>query len=322
MNDEDNLSFSEKIKIEKEKTPENQKITKIISDIIAIKTKIILNSLFSIIKSRIKKLQREIFSQLKLFQKNKSQFNIPDYRISKLNLKRILILSKIKSGCNNLFEIYKLYRLKKKQKYFQHWKNISLTYLLSENLQKNISEKINKSYESKINNLNKEFRNKQKTLEELKETEENIQSSNKQIEKEKDALIKNKKKLMQKIEQTEKENALLEKEKKNKNNMNNNTYQNFYSNKKDEEKIKELEKRLKELEEEEIDRKNYMNEYSEEMGKIMGVFEQKAKEIMRLQDMGQFRRRIDLNINNTGISTHPNSEFSTNDNFSKTLGNK
>ena len=83
MNDEDNLSFSEKIKIEKEKTPENQKITKIISDIIAIKTKIILNSLFSIINTRIKKLQREIFSQLKLFQKNKSQFNITDYRISK-----------------------------------------------------------------------------------------------------------------------------------------------------------------------------------------------------------------------------------------------
>ena len=322
MNDEDNLSFSEKIKIEKEKTPENQKITKIISDIIAIKTKIMLNSLFSIIKSRIKKLQRELFSQLKLFQKKKSQFNIPDYRTSKLNLKKILIISKIKSGCNNLFEIYKLYRLKKMQKYFQHWKNISLIYLLSENLQKNISEKINKSYESKINNLNKEFRNKQKTLEELKETEENLQSSNKQIEKEKDALIKNKKKLLQKIEQTEKENTLLEKEKKNKNNMNKNTYQNFYSNKKDEEKIKELEKRLKELEEEEIDRKNYMNEYSEEMGKIMGVFEQKAKEIMRLQDMGQFRRRIDSNIKNTGISTHPNSEFSTNDNFSKTLGNK
>ncbi len=321
MNDEDNLSFSEKIKAENEKNPQNQKITKIISDIIAIKTKIILNSLFSIIHSKIKKLHLEIFSQLKSFQKNKSKFYLADYRISKLNMKKILILSKIKSGCNNLLEIYHLYRLKKKQKYFQYWKNISLTYLLSENLQKNISEKINKSYESKINNLNKEYRNKQKTLEELKETEENIQSSNKQIEKEKDALIKNKKKLMQKIEQIEKENALLEKEKKNKNNLNNNTYQNFYCSKKDEEKIKELEKRLKELEEEEIDRKNYMNEYSEEMGKIMGVFEQKANEIMRLQDMGQFRRRIDSNITNTGISTHPNSEFSINDNFSKTMGN-
>ena len=73
-----------------------------------------------------------------------------------------------------------------------------------------------------------------------------------------------------------------------------------------------MEKRLKELEDEEIDRKNYMNEYSEEMGKIMGVFEQKAKEIMRLQNNGQLRKKTDINnsnnnnINfNTGISTNP-----------------
>ena len=182
---------------------------------------------------------------------------------------------------------------------------------LNENIEKNVSEKINKSYEQKISNLNKELKIKQKTLEELKDKEKNLQSSNKQIEKEKDALIKNKKKLSQKIEQIEKENALLEKEKKNKNNININTYQNFYSSKKDDEKIKELEKKLKELEEEEIDRKNYMNEYSEEMGKIMGVFEQKAKEIMRLQNMGQLRRRIDSN------STNFNSDFNINDNFNQ-----
>jgi len=50
----------------------------------------------------------------------------------------------------------------------------------------------------KISNLNKELKIKQKTLEELKDKEKNLQSSNKQIEKEKDALIKNKKKLSQK----------------------------------------------------------------------------------------------------------------------------
>ena len=43
---------------------------------------------------------------------------------------------------------------------------------------------------------------------------------------------------------------------------NSNTYQNFFPNKKEnnEEKIKELEKKLKELEDEEIERKNYMEE--------------------------------------------------------------
>lgn len=245
-----------------------------------------------------------------------------DYKISKLNLKKILILSKIQSGCTYIYEYYKLYRQKKKQKYFQHWKNISLMNKLEENLEKNIEEKVNKSYEQRLTNLNKELKMKQKSLEELKEKEKIIQSSNKQIEKEKDILIKNRKKLAQKMEQIEKENALLEKEKKNKNNINNNSYQNFYSSKKEEEKIKELEKKLKDLEEEEIDRKNYMNEYSEEMGKIMGVFEQKAKEIMRLQNMGQLRRRLDNNTNNTGISTNFGSEFSMNDNFNQFLGNK
>ena len=78
---------------------------------------------------------------------------------------------------------------------------------------------------------------------------------------------------------------------------------------------------MKELEEEEIDRKNYLDEYSEEMGKIMGVFEQKAKEIMRLQNNGQLRRRMDNNTN-TGISTNPNTDIFNDDIFSKIMENK
>ena len=42
---------------------------------------------------------------------------------------------------------------------------------LNENIEKNVSEKINKSYEQKISNLNKELKIKQKTLEELKDKE-------------------------------------------------------------------------------------------------------------------------------------------------------
>ena len=288
------MSFTDKIKVQQEIKTENENISNIISELIRIKIKKALNSLFSIINTRIKYLHHEIFSKLQY------QYNIPDYNTSKLNLKKLLILTKIKTKCNYLFQIYKLNILKKKQKYFKYWKNIS--------------EKINKSYEPKINNLNKEFKNKQKTLDELKESEKVLQNSNKQIEKEKDSLIKNKKKLAQKIEQIEKENILLEKEKKNKINININTYQNFHTSKKEEEKIKELEKRLKELEEEEIDRKNYMTEYSEEMGKIMGVFEQKAQEIMRLQNI-QIRRRHDTNSTNAGYSTHFDSELSNTDNF-------
>ena len=290
-------------------------------EIITIKTKSVLNSLFSIIKTKIRNSHQEIFFKLQSYSIYKSNYAITDYKISKINLKKILILSKINSACNNIFQIYKLSQLKKKQKYFQYWKNITLTKKIEETLEKKISEKINKLYETKINNLNKELKTKQKNLEELKESEKALQSSNKQMEKEKDLLIKNRKKLAQKIEQIEKENAVLEKEKKNKNNININTYQNFYSSKKDDEKIKELEKKLKELEEEEIDRKNYLDEYSEEMGKIMGVFEQKAKEIMRLQNNGQLRRRMDNNTN-TGISTNPNTDIFNDDIFSKIMENK
>ena len=290
-------------------------------EIITIKTKSVLNSLFSIIKTKIRNFRQEIFFKLQNYSIYKSNYAITDYKISKINLKKILILSKINSACNNIFQIYKLSQLKKKQKYFQFWKNITLTKKIEETLEKKISEKINKLYETKINNLNKELKTKQKNLEELKESEKALQSSNKQMEKEKDLLIKNRKKLAQKIEQIEKENAVLEKEKKNKNNININTYQNFYSSKKDDEKIKELEKKLKELEEEEIDRKNYLDEYSEEMGKIMGVFEQKAKEIMRLQNNGQLRRRMDNNTN-TGISTNPNTDIFNDDIFSKIMENK
>ena len=274
------------------------------------------------INNKLKNSKQDIFLKLQIFSKDKSNYSLIDYKTSKINLRKILILSKINFACNNIFQIYKTFILKKKQKYFQRWKNEIITNQISENLKLKISEKINKIYDSKINELNKELKTKQKNLEDLKESEKHLQSSNKQAEKEKDILIKNRKKLALKIEQIEKENALLEKERKNKNNIN--TYQNFFSSKKDEEKIKELEKRLKELEEEEIDRKNYMNEYSEEMGKIMGVFEQKAKEIMRLQNNGQLRRKTDTNnINiNTGISTNPNTDIFNDDIFNKFMENK
>ena len=276
------------------------------------------------LNNKLKNSKQDIFLKLQIFSKDKSNYSLIDYKTSKINLRKILILSKINFACNNIFQIYKSFILKKKQKYFQRWKNEIITNQISENLKLKISEKINKIYDSKINELNKELKTKQKNLEDLKESEKHLQSSNKQAEKEKDILIKNRKKLALKIEQIEKENALLEKERKNKNNIN--TYQNFFSSKKDEEKIKELEKRLKELEEEEIDRKNYMNEYSEEMGKIMGVFEQKAKEIMRLQNNGQLRRKTDTNNNNininTGISTNPNTDIFNDDIFNKFMENK
>ena len=299
-----NISFSEKIVpqeivfTEKElKIQDDEKISNIISSLINFKAKAYLNSLFKIINNKKKQILHEIFIQLM----SKTKYGNIDYKKSKINLKKIIILSKIKSQINKIFQIYKYYRLKKLQKFFQKWKYITSINKYNNILEKNISDKINKLYESKIISLNKDLKIKQKNLEELKEQERNFILNNKQIEKEKDVLIKNEKKLAQKIEQIEKENIILEKEKKPKNNSS----QNFYS-KKDEEKIKELENKLKELEEEEIERKNYMNQYSEEMGKIMGVFEQKAEEIMRLQNMGQIRRRLD-----SGNSTLPTMEFNS-----------
>ena len=204
-------------------------------------------------------------------------------------------------------------------KFFQKWKNSVNLKKDLEKLEKNINDKYNKLYETKTASINKEIKNKQKSIEELKENEKDLHNSNKQMEKEKENLLKNEKKLQQKIEQLEKENAQLEKEKKSKEVMtNSNTYQNFFPNKKEnnEEKIKELEKKLKELEDEEIERKNYMEEYFGEMVNMMSVFEQKAQEIMRLQNTGHMRRRLEINIGSYD-STNPGSEYNFNETISR-----
>jgi DNA repair exonuclease SbcCD ATPase subunit len=204
-------------------------------------------------------------------------------------------------------------------KFFQKWKNSVNLKKDLEKLEKNINDKYNKLYEAKTTSINKEIKNKQKSIEELKENEKELHNSNKQMEKEKENLLKNEKKLQQKIEQLEKENAQLEKEKKSKEVMtNSNTYQNFFPNKKEnnEEKIKELEKKLKELEDEEIERKNYMEEYFGEMVNMMSVFEQKAQEIMRLQNTGHMRRRLEINTGSYD-STNPGSEYNFNETISR-----
>ena len=253
---------------------------------------------------------------LYIFSRSGRGYGYIDYEKSKLNLKKAIILHKIKSSCLNLFEIYKYFRIKKKMKFFQKWKNTTNLKKDHEKLEKNINDKYNKLYESKTNSINKEIKSKQKDIDELKEKEKMLQTSNKQMEKERENLMKNEKKLIQRIEQLEKENAQLEKEKKAKEAMvNSNTYQNFFSKKEsNEEKIKELERKLKELEDEEIERKNYMEEYSEEMANMMSVFEQKAQEIVRLQNNGHMRRRLEINTGSYD-STNPGSEY----NFNETI---
>ena len=200
-------------------------------------------------------------------------------------------------------------------KFFQKWKNSSNLKKEMDKIGKNINDKYNKLYETKTNNINREIKIKQKALDDLKENEKALSNSNKQMEKEKENLLKNEKKLLQKIEQIEKENAQLEKEKKAKEAINSNTYQNFFPKKENyEEKIQELKKKLKELEDEEIERKTYMEEYSEEMANMMSVFEQKAQEIMRLQNTGNMRRRLEINTGSYD-STNPGSEY----NFNETI---
>ena len=83
------------------------------------KIKAQLNSLFSIIHNRIKKIKREVFPYI--FSKTSNRYI--DYEKSKLNLKKAIIIHKIKSSGLNLFSIYKYYRLRKKAKFFQKWKN-------------------------------------------------------------------------------------------------------------------------------------------------------------------------------------------------------
>ena len=122
---------------------EDENLSKIIGEIINFKIKTQLNSLFSIIHNKIKKIYRDIFPYI--FSKSTNGYI--DYEKSKLNLKKAIILHKIKSSCLNIYEIYKYFRLRKKMKFFQKLKNnINLKKDL-EKLEKNINDKYNKLYE-------------------------------------------------------------------------------------------------------------------------------------------------------------------------------
>lgn len=236
-----------------------------------------------------------------------------------------IVLHKLRTNCQNLFEIYNFYRFKKMNKYFQRWKEYITFLRMSTEIENSIKAKYNQLYTEKKNMINKEIANTQKSIDDLKENEKSLTQSTKQKEKDKEHLLKSEKKLLQKIEQIEKENAQLEKEKNEKDTLtNSNTYTSFFPSKKEgnEEIIKELEKKLKELEDDEIERNNYMEDYEEEMSKMMTIFEQKAQEIMRLQNNGALgnghqQRRLEINTGSYD-STTPGSDC----NFSENIKNK
>ena len=83
----------------------DDKLSKIISEIINYKIKTQLTQFISIIHNKIKKIYREIFPYI--FSKSGRSYVYIDYEKSKMNLKKAIVLHKIKSSCLNLFEIYK-----------------------------------------------------------------------------------------------------------------------------------------------------------------------------------------------------------------------
>ena len=229
-----------------------------------------------------------------------------DYKNSKLNLTKAILLFKIKTVCQNLVEIYKYFRLRKKMKFFEKWRRATNFSNFFKKLENNVNEKCRKLYEPKINSLTIEIKNKQKIIEDLKNNEKVINISNKQLEKEKENFIKKEKKLNQKIEQSLKENSQYENGEMNSTNSINNQNEMNYK-----ETIAKLEEKLKELEDEEYERKNYMEKYSEDMSNMMSVFEQKAQEIMRLQNNGHLRKKLEINTGNYGsINQSPDINFS------------
>ena len=274
----------------------------------------------SIINSKIRKKKQELFV---FFANNSCNDGFINFEKTNNTLKMAIVLHKLRTNCQNLFDIYNFFRFCNKNKCFQKWKeNLNFQKQMT-NVDNNIKLKYSQIYDEKIKVINKEINNSQKSIDDLKESEKSLSQSIKQKEKDKEHLLKKEKNLCQKIEQIKKENIQLEKEKNEKETLtNSNTYTSFFPSKKEgnEEIIKELEKKLKELEDEEIERTTYMEEYSEEMSKMMSIFEQKAQEIMRLQNNGgngHQQRRLEINTGSYD-STNPGSEC----NFSENLKNK
>ena len=255
-----------------------------------------LSNLFLIIQKKLYIIKHQFFIFLKNNPNSNKSIPFPDYDKISQNLKMSIVMHKIQNSCQNLMQIYKEYRIKKKMKQFLIWQQKINIEKNNKKIENDIKEKYNKLYENNISDTVNSIKKKEKNIEDLKGQEKKISSNIKQKEKKKEELNKNITDLEQKIEEVTKINEKLEKEKNEKETLtNSNTFSSLNKKENNEEIVKELEMRIIELDKEKSERDTYFKNFYEEMNNMMILFDQKLKKIIKIQNDEHPQKKLEIN---------------------------
>ena len=255
-----------------------------------------LSNLFLIIQKKLYIIKHQFFIFLKNNPNSNKSISFPDYDKISQNLKMSIVMHKIQNSCQNLMQIYKEYRIKKKMKQFLIWQQKINIEKNNKKIENDIKEKYNKLYENNISDTVNSIKKKEKNIEDLKGQEKKISSNIKQKEKKKEELNKNITDLEQKIEEVTKINEKLEKEKNEKETLtNSNTFSSLNKKENNEEIVKELEMRIIELDKEKSERDTYFKNFYEEMNNMMILFDQKLKKIIKIQNDEHPQKKLEIN---------------------------
>ena len=264
--------------------------------IINFKLKTHLSNLFIIIEKKLYVIKHQFFIFLKNNPNSNKSISFPDYDKISQNLKMSIVMHKIQNSCQNLIQIYKEYRIKKKMKQFLIWQQKINIEKNNKKIENDIKEKYNKLYENNISDTVNSIKKKEKNIEDLKGQEKKISSNIKQKDKKKEELNKNITDLEQKIEEITKINEKLEKEKNEKETLtNSNTFSSLNKKENNEEIVKELEMRIIELDREKSERDTYFKNFYEEMNNMMILFDQKLKKIIKIQNDEHPQKKLEIN---------------------------
>lgn len=286
---------------------EKENNIKLIEEIINLKLKIFFKFLASILNKRDNIAKVQFFTFLK---SNKS--NIKDKSMNQKEINKILIsqiiFHKINNSTKNIYYIYKNIRLRKKIKYFEFWKRY---ILLCKSLEKELNSK--NSYDKKLNDLKKQIKNMNILKDNLKKDEKKINKSVQIKEEQKNNVQKNIKNLTNKCNQLQKEkenikflnNNIMNVKNNNRNNINITT--NSTKNKETEEKKLELESNLRIVKEEDLNNDKKFKNFINEINNKLNYYQSKANDILRQ------KRQRSLEISKTDYEM--NNEQNNNNNI-------
>lgn len=287
-----------------------------INKIINLKLKFFFTYISHLYKQRQNLYKAQIFSYLKYYPNKGKEKPMDQKEINKMLMTQI-IFHKIENSSKNIYYIYKVFRYRKKIKYFELWKRYAF-------LCKTLDSELNlkNSYDKKINELNKQIKDMNKRKDILKQDENKINSSVQKKEEQKIKCQKNIKNLTTKCKKLQKEKEINKNGNnimnvKNTNNSSNNVNINTNSTKKkeSEEKRMELESNLRQMKEEDLmndkNFKNFVNTFENNLN----YYESKAQEILRQ------KRQKSLEISKADYDTNNNPNNNANINLENYKGN-